>query len=106
MSLAYHIFLKLLEPTSFCVILLLAAAVLRRRIAASRLCFWLAVALLLVCGNGWVSSALIRNLESRCVAPEPLPEADCILILSGGLAPRIPPRTSSVHSPTCDKMNC
>src|SRR6266576_722881 len=92
MSLAYHIFIKLLEPTSFCVILLLAAAALRRRTAASRLCTWLAVALLLVCGNGWVSSALIRNLESRYVAPEPLPQADCILVLGGGTLSRIPPR--------------
>jgi uncharacterized SAM-binding protein YcdF (DUF218 family) len=92
MSLAYHLFVKLLEPTSLCVILLLAAAVLRRRATASRICFWLAVAVLLVCGNGWVSGALIRHLERRYVAPEPIPQVDCILVLGGGTLSRLPPR--------------
>ena len=92
MSRAYHLFVKLLEPTSLCVILLLAAAVWRRRVTASRICFWLAVAVLLVCGNGWVSGAMIRHLERRYVAPEPIPQADCILVLGGGTRPRLPPR--------------
>ena len=92
MSLAYHIFLKLLESTASCVILLLAATVLRRRATASRICSWLAVAVLLVCESGWVSDALIWHLERRYVAPEPIPQADCILVLGGRTLSRIPPQ--------------
>jgi uncharacterized SAM-binding protein YcdF (DUF218 family) len=92
MGVWYHIFLKLLEPTSLCVLLLLAAAVFRKRKVLSRICFWLPVALLLVCGNGWVSGAMIRHLERRYPGQDPVPQADCILVLSGGTQSRIPPR--------------
>ena len=92
MELLYHIFLKLLEPTSLCVILLLATAGLHTRKGLSRICFWSAVAILLVCGNGWVSGSMIRGLEGRYAVPDPVPEADCILVLSGGTLSRVPPR--------------
>jgi uncharacterized SAM-binding protein YcdF (DUF218 family) len=74
------------------VLLLLAAALFRKRKAAARLCFWLAVAIPLVCGNHWVSRALIRHLEGQYPPPNPVPQADCILILGGGIQGRIPPR--------------
>jgi len=73
-------------------VLLLAAAVLQRRKVASRICFWLAVAVLLVCGNGWVDAALARHLERQypslasqpsTLSPQP-PQADCIVVLGGG----------------------
>src|SRR5437868_7737213 len=92
MDLVYHIGVKLIEPTSLCVILLLGAALLRRRAALSRICFWLSVAILLVCGNGWVSGAMIRHLERHYPVPDPVPQADCILVLSGGTLSRVPPR--------------
>src|ERR1035438_1044327 len=92
MELVYHIFLKLLEPTSLCVILLLAAAAFRKRKVLSRICFWLPVATLLICGNGWVSGTMIRHLEGRYPGQVPVPQADCILVLSGGIQSRIPPR--------------
>ena len=92
MSFAYSFLLKLLYPTSVCLILLLGAAAFQKRKVASRICFWLAVAVLLVCGNGWVIGALARHLEWQNLPPNPVPQADCILILSGGLQSRIPPR--------------
>src|ERR1035438_274329 len=92
MELVYHIFLKLLEPTSLCVILLLAAAAFRKRKVLSRICFWLPVATLLICGNGWVSGAMIRHLEGRYRGQDPVPQADCILVLGGGVLSRVPPR--------------
>jgi uncharacterized SAM-binding protein YcdF (DUF218 family) len=94
MGFLYSILLKLLYPTSLSLILLLAAAAFRKRKTPSRVCFWLAVTTLLVCGNGWVATGLTRNLEWRYLPPEPVPEVDCILILSGGILPRIPPRTT------------
>jgi uncharacterized SAM-binding protein YcdF (DUF218 family) len=100
MSFAYSFLLKLLYPTSVCLILLLGAAAFQKRKVASRICFWLAVAVLLVCGNGWLVGAMARHLERQypplasqpsTLNPQP-PLADCILILSGGLQSRIPPR--------------
>jgi uncharacterized SAM-binding protein YcdF (DUF218 family) len=92
MGFIYSILLKLLSPTSLCLLSLLAAAVLRKRKIASRICFWMAVAILMVCGNGWLVDALTRNLEGRYRLPEPAPRADVILVLSGGLLDKVPPR--------------
>jgi len=105
MSFLYSIFLKLLYPTSLCVGLLLASAVFRRRHSRSalpaprshlldRLCFWLAVAVLMVCGNGWVVRGLTQHLEWQNLPRDPVPVADCIVVLGGGLAAKIPPRTT------------
>jgi len=92
MSFLYSVLLKLLYPTSFCLVLLLAGAFLRKRKIASRVCFWLAVGTLLVCGNGWLGRELVRHLEWQYLPSNPVPEADCIVILSGGVASRTPPR--------------
>jgi uncharacterized SAM-binding protein YcdF (DUF218 family) len=50
------------------------------------------VAIPLACGNHWVSRTLIRHLESQYPPPNPVPQADCILILGGGTKSHIPPR--------------
>ena len=92
MSFLYSVLLKLLYPTSLCLGLLLAAAFLRKRKIASRVCFWLAVGTLLVCGNGRLVRGLARHLEWQYLPSNPVPEADCIVILSGGVASRTPPR--------------
>ena len=88
----YNISLKLLYPTSLCLVLLLAVAFLRKRKVATRICFWMAVAVLLVCGNGWLSGGLIRHLEWQYLPSNSVSEANCIVILSGGVLSRIPPR--------------
>src|SRR5436309_11321099 len=92
MSFLYSVLLKLLYPTSFCLVLLLAGAFLRKRKIASRVCLWLAVSTLLVCGNGRLVRGLARHLEWQYLPSNPVPEADCIVILSGGVASRTPPR--------------
>jgi uncharacterized SAM-binding protein YcdF (DUF218 family) len=91
-SFLYSVLLKLLYPTSLSLLLLGAAAVARRSPRFRRACFGLAVAILLVCGNGWVTSALIRHLEQEYLPRQPVPTADAILVLSGGVLGRIPPR--------------
>ena len=58
MAFLYSLFLKLLYPTSLCALLLVAAAVLRKRKLLSRVCFLAAFAILMVGGNGWVVDAL------------------------------------------------
>jgi len=92
MSFLYSILLKLLCPTSLCVGFLLAGAFLRKRKVPQRVCYWLAIGTLLVCGNGWLGRGLARHLEWQYLPPNPVPEADCIVILSGGIMSRTPPR--------------
>jgi uncharacterized SAM-binding protein YcdF (DUF218 family) len=81
-------------------LLLGCAVVFRKRKALCRACFGLAVAVLLVCGNGWLIGGLTKHLEHQfptlasqpsTLNPQP-PQADCILVLSGGILGRIPPR--------------
>jgi uncharacterized SAM-binding protein YcdF (DUF218 family) len=92
----YGLLVKLLYPTSMSILLLLAAAVLWRFKCAklARLSYWLALAVLLICGNGWVVRYSTRHLERQYLAPDPLPTADCILVLGGGIWPKIPPRST------------
>ena len=112
MSFIYSLLLKFLYPTSLCLVLLLAAAALQKRKVASRICFWLAVAVLLICGNGWVDSALARHLErqyppltSQPSTLNPQPSgADCILVLGGGTLAKIPPRPTVEVSEAGDRV--
>jgi uncharacterized SAM-binding protein YcdF (DUF218 family) len=92
MSFLYSLFLKLLYPTSLAVLLLLGSALLKKREVLRRICFWLAVALLLLCGNGWVVGTLTKRLEWKYLPPNPMPLADCILVLSGGTRSHVWPR--------------
>ena len=49
---------------------------------------------LAVCGNGWVVAGMIRHLEGQYLPPQSMPTADAILVLSGGVLGRTPPRQS------------
>jgi uncharacterized SAM-binding protein YcdF (DUF218 family) len=90
----YNVLLTCLTPTTPVVLLLLAALVLRRRVAAARFSVACALAVLLVCGNGWVVDAMVRGLESANPPVSPSSTADAIIILSGGTVPRVYPRTT------------
>src|SRR5262245_41206157 len=92
MGFLYSLFLKLLYPTSLCLLLLIGSAALARRPKISRGCLWLAVAILIICGNGWLAGGLARHLERQYPPANPVPKADCILVLSGGIWPKLPPR--------------
>lgn len=92
MAFLYSIALKLLYPTSVSLLLLVVAPMFRRGSVARRVCYGLGVAVLVVCGNGWVSKSLVRNLERQYVPTEPPPAADAILVLSGGVLGRSAPR--------------
>src|SRR5213078_3066045 len=104
MSFLYSVFLKLLYPTSLAVLLLLASALFRKKERARRVCFWAALGMIMLCGNGWLVGAMTRHLEWQNLTPDPVPQADCILILSGGLAPRIPPRPTIEVSEAGDRV--
>ncbi len=104
MNFCYSLLLELLYPTSICLILLLASAVARRRPRLSRACFWAGVAILFVCGNPWVARALALNLEWRHLPPDPVPQAEAILVLAGGLEDRLPPRSTVEVAEAGDRL--
>jgi uncharacterized SAM-binding protein YcdF (DUF218 family) len=47
---------------------------------------------LILGGNGWLSSALLRSLEFRHLPPNPIPQADAIVVLGGATRPHLAPR--------------
>src|SRR5262245_46977878 len=92
MGFLYSLFLKLLYPTSIALGLLVIAPFFRRRAGLRRLCYVLGLLVLFVCGNGWVVRSMTYHLESQYPPPNPLPSADAILVLSGGIHAQTPPR--------------
>ena len=65
---------------------------------------YLAVLILLVSGNGWVVGAMSRQLEWRYLAPEPMPAADAIVVLSGGVLTKTPPRATVEVNDSGDRV--
>ncbi len=89
----YALFLKLFYPTSIALFMLTGSAVAGRRWPKlARRLLWLGILTILICGNGWLVAAMTKRLERRHSSPAPLPSADAILILSGGILARLPPR--------------
>ncbi|MEO0949213.1 MAG: YdcF family protein [Cyanobacteria bacterium J06641_5] len=54
----------------------------------------LALVVLLLASNAKVSDALMRSLEWQYLPPEPVPEADAIVLLGGSTERALPPRPS------------
>ncbi|MGG6296211.1 YdcF family protein [Leptolyngbya sp. AN02str] len=76
-----------------CVLLVLAMLSLWwKRPGWTAGCIALALALLLLGGNGWVATRLTRSLEWQNLPPENLPTAEAIVVLGGATKPKIPPR--------------
>jgi uncharacterized SAM-binding protein YcdF (DUF218 family) len=94
MSFIYGALLKLLYPTSIMLVLVVAGMALRRRARARRVCFAAALFALLAGGNGWLVSGMTRRLEGQFLSPDPMPQADAIVVLSGGVHGKTPPRPS------------
>ena len=100
----YSFLLKLLYPTSIALTLLIIAPFFRRRAGWRRLCYLLGILVILVTGNGWLVRSMTRHLESQVPTPDPLPSADAILVLSGGIHARTPPRPTVEVSEAGDRV--
>ena len=100
----YSVLLKFLNPTSIALLLFVAGALMRRRTALRRICYGLALAALIVCGNGWVAHRMVRALEWQHLPPDPMPHADAILVLSGGIHAARPPRPTVEVSDAGDRV--
>ncbi|MBN1145847.1 MAG: YdcF family protein [Anaerolineales bacterium] len=91
---------KLLPPLVYpvglaCVLIALALFLAPRRAPRAglqRAVLALALTCLLLGGNGWVATGLARSLEWRCLPPEPLPQAEAIVLLGGSTLPALAPR--------------
>lgn len=79
-------------PLGLAWMLVLLALFLNRRPRGQRLALILVLLLLWLGGNRWVAAALTRGLEWRHLPPDPLPQAEAIVLLSGGTEPMERPR--------------
>lgn len=82
-----------LYPLGLAVLLQLAALLGRRRAWSP----WVAaggLALLWLSASPWLSRELVWQLEEQAIrlTPSPLPRADAVMVLGGGLRPALPPR--------------
>jgi uncharacterized SAM-binding protein YcdF (DUF218 family) len=79
-------------PLGFaCVLMVVALITLWKRPRWAAGVITLALIVLLVGSNGWVSRFLVRSLESQNLAGE-LPKAEAIVVLGGAVKPSVPPR--------------
>jgi uncharacterized SAM-binding protein YcdF (DUF218 family) len=101
---------KLLAPALspigiVCEVLIIAIIMLRARPRLGRALVALALVVLLVCSNQWFAAALVRYLETRNLPDGPLPDAQAIVVLSGGGQPAIPPQpTTAPDGPTANRL--
>jgi len=73
----------LVYPTGFVSILIIAGILIKKK-ALKRLVLIAAFAVLWLSGNQLFSMSIFRSLEWRYLPPEPMPEAQAIVVLGGG----------------------
>jgi len=95
---------QLLAPTGFCFLLLLIGTIFHKHTRLSKTCLGSAMAILLLAGNGWFVRWMSIPLERRIQAPEPIPQADAIMILGGAIYPKEWPRRTVEVSEAGDRV--
>ncbi|HEY9643400.1 MAG TPA: YdcF family protein [Coleofasciculaceae cyanobacterium] len=76
-----------------CLLLILAFITLWKRPRLAALSIVLALLLLLMSSNSWISNHLVKSLEWQNL-PTPLPQAGAIVVLGGATRPQVYPRPS------------
>jgi uncharacterized SAM-binding protein YcdF (DUF218 family) len=79
-------------PLGLIGLLILLALFLEKRSRLQRIILILALVCLLLAGNSWVATTLARSLEWRYLPPDPVPQADVMIVLGGGTEAAEPPR--------------
>jgi uncharacterized SAM-binding protein YcdF (DUF218 family) len=85
---------KCLTPSCLCLFFLLIAAMCCKRPRLSKACLWSAIAILLLGGNEWIGRWAAIRLERQLTAPQPLPQADAIVVLGGAVRAKEWPRAT------------
>ncbi|OCQ93349.1 hypothetical protein BCD67_03675 [Oscillatoriales cyanobacterium USR001] len=75
-----------------CLLIVLAIVLFWKRPRWAAGLMALALTILLVFSNGWIAQSLARSLELQNLPPEPIPQAEAIVVLGGGVYPALPPR--------------
>jgi len=75
-----------------CLLLIVALFRLWKHPRQAAACISVALAVLLVAGNGRVTTQLVKSLEWQNLPPQDLPQAEAIVVLGGALKPQMPPR--------------
>lgn len=96
---------QLLYPLGASLLLLIGGLLGRRRRWGAPLSL-AGLALLWLASMPLLSRQLVRILEERAVSltPDPLPSADAVLVLGGGLVPPLPPRRRVEVSDAADRL--
>src|SRR5512136_1186248 len=79
-------------PLGLIGFLILLALFLGKRQRLQRIVLILALVCLLLAGNSWVAVGLARSLEVRYSTPDPVPQAEVMIVLGGGSEPAELPR--------------
>lgn len=82
----------LMYPLGLACLLLILALAIRRHSAWQTTTVLLALVLLWLGSNRLVSMVLVRSLEWRYLPPQPMPQAEVIVVLGGGTRPQTDPR--------------
>lgn len=75
-----------------CLLLITAMIMLWKRPWIAAICMVLALTVLLVGGNGWVATQVVKSLEWQNLPAAELPTAEAIVVLGGATRPQVPPR--------------
>ena len=75
-----------------CLLLIGSLILLWRHPGMAAVCTVLALTVLLVGGNGWVATQVVKSLEWQNLPPGVLPTADAIVVLGGATRSQVPPR--------------
>ncbi|YAF98865.1 MAG: YdcF family protein [Nodularia sp. CChRGM 3473] len=86
------------------VSLIVALVTLRKRPRTAAIAISLALTLLLFCSNSWVAKSLVRSLEWQYLPPNPMPNAEAIVVLGGATKSAFPPRPTVDLSEAGDRV--
>ncbi|WP_414542722.1 YdcF family protein [Nostoc sp. CCY0012] len=86
------------------VSLIVALITLWKRPRVAAIAISLALGLLFLCGNAWVSKSLVRSLEWQHLPPDPIPTAEAIVVLGGATKSAYPPRPTVDLSEAGDRV--
>jgi len=81
-------------PMGLAVLLIVLALGYKSKLRLQRTSMIIALFILWVGGNAWVSTSLTRSLEWQYLPPDDLPQADVMVVLGGGMASSQYPRST------------